>query len=194
MKSTPAMKTHFLLLVAGLILSTLGLRAETAAIAHPVIGQDGFVVYQVDKILRLEGEWTLTKPIKPGQTVAEQTVLLYEGMLLRPAKPVSLKGMEGRIGEAVIVFFPHPGNPAVWRGCHVHNGHVPAYGGIAAADLIDEIENAPMVTPADVAPAATQNYRPVDIRTLLEMWRKAARQTLATSTTPAPKSPATRTR
>ena len=148
------------------IMASMGVRSETTAIGHPVVTLGGVVAYQVDKIVRLEGNWQ--NPQHEGNA------LLFEGLLLFPKKPVAIRGMERRLGAAVIFFFPQSGNPYVWRGCHVHDGYVPAYGGKPAVELISEIERTPLLRPEAILPAADANLPPIDIRIVI-----AKRQQLA---------------
>lgn len=165
---------RILLTGAMVIMATVGVRAETTVIARPVIDGNGMVSYQVNKVLRMDGNWKNLK----------QEDLLYPGMLLYPEKPIAIKGMEGRLGEAVIIVFPQAGNPGAWRGYHVFNGFVPAFGGRPAAELIGEIERMPAGTPTPNRALPGMNLQPVDIRTLIELWKKAARQQVSSVTPP----------
>lgn len=103
-------------------------RAQTIVVAHPVSDKNGWVAFQVDHILRVEGYWP--KPPVEG--------LLIYPVPMKRAHPIS------RFGESVIIALPKPGVFSIWKGYHVHNGYIPALSGLPATEFIQEINHLPV--------------------------------------------------
>lgn len=113
-------------------------RAQTIVVTHPVSDKNGWVAFQVDHVLRIQGYWA-----KPP----------VEGLLIYPI-PMKRAHPINRFGESVIIALPKPGTYTVWKGFHVHNGYIPALGGLPATDFIQEINHQP-TNPATSGGATT---------------------------------------
>jgi hypothetical protein len=107
-------------------------RAQTVVVAHPVSDKSGWVAFEVDHVLRIEGYWP--KPPVVG--------LLIYPVPMKRAHPIS------RFGESVIIALPKPGVYSIWKGYHVHNGYIPALSGLPATELVQEINQLPAPTTA----------------------------------------------
>ena len=118
--------------------STAVARAQTVVVAHPVSDKSGWVAFEVDHVLRIEGYWP--KPPVEG--------LLIYPVPMKRAHPIS------RFGESVIIALPKAGVYNIWKGYHVHNGYIPALSGLPATEFIQEINQLP-APPASGSTGAT---------------------------------------
>jgi hypothetical protein len=125
-----------LLAILGLALGAASCGAQTTVVARPVSDAYGYAVFQITQVVRVEGEW-----VAPP----------HEGQILYLAKPARAHPLL-RFGEAVIATLPQPGNMVLWQGVHVHNGCIPALGGIEAEGFVSEIARRPVSVEAVVEP------------------------------------------
>lgn len=133
---------HFFLLSGLLLVVCCGwpvrAHAQTVVVAHPVAVEGGWVAFQIDHVLRVEGYWA-NPPAEGG--------LIYPAPMKR-AYPIA------RFGESVIIALPQPGSFQVWKGYHVHNGYIPALGGTPAGEFLHEIANIPLPPTSSAEPIA----------------------------------------
>lgn len=122
--------------------STAVARAQTVVVAHPVSDKSGWVAFEVDHILRIEGYWP--KPPVMG--------LLIYPVPMKRAHPIS------RFGESVIIALPKPGVYSIWKGYHVHNGYIPALSGLPATEFVQEINQLPAPTTAGTSSSNEAQY------------------------------------
>ena len=122
--------------------STAVARAQTVVVAHPVSDKSGWVAFEVDHILRIEGYWP--KPPVMG--------LLIYPVPMKRAHPIS------RFGESVIIALPKPGVYSIWKGYHVHNGYIPALSGLPATEFVQEINQLPAPTTAGSSSSNEAQY------------------------------------
>lgn len=131
------MNKYFFGLALGLgALSTTKVQAQTAVLAHPESDARGFLVFKIDKIIRVEGQWH--RPLTVGEEIYPST----------PTQAFPL----ARFGEAAILAFPVPDDLGSWQGVYIHNGYIPAMNACAAKTLIRALEekraSGPLKTPA----------------------------------------------
>ena len=117
-------------------------RAQTVVVAHPVSDKSGWVAFEVDHVLRIEGYWP--KPPVVG--------LLIYPVPMKRAHPIS------RFGESVIIALPKPGVYSIWKGYHVHNGYIPALSGLPATEFVQEINQLPAPTTAGSSSSNEAQY------------------------------------
>jgi hypothetical protein len=122
--------------------STAVARAQTVVVAHPVSDKSGWVAFEVDHVLRIEGYWP--KPPVEG--------LLIYPVPMKRAHPIS------RFGESVIIALPKAGVYNIWKGYHVHNGYIPALSGLPATEFVQEINQLPAPTTAGSSSSNEAQY------------------------------------
>ena len=120
---------HRLILAFSLTsLLALSGQAQTVLVATPVADAQGYIAFQVNETLRLEGAW-----IKPP----------VKGQLIYPNKQQKAHPI-GRFGESVIIKLPKPNDLYNWEVLHVHNGCIPALKGMPEGELIEQVSKIPL--------------------------------------------------